>query len=150
MRNNSNIKDEIKITASSSQGGNLEQIIQFDFPNNKFHTNNKSNSWICIEFIKYKVNPTHYTIRSNNWSSNLEHPRNWVFEGSLDSVKWEKLDSQTECSYLNGKNLVHTFSIQNNNQSFKYFRVSQTGKNWNNSDYLCFNCIELYGKYTSL
>lgn len=146
--NNSIIKDEIKITASSVYSGILEQLIQPYYPNNQFATDDINNSWICIEFIKHKVIPTHYTLRSNEWSVSSSHPRSWILEGSLDSQNWEKLDTQTECSYLKGRNLVHTFPIQNNDQPFKYFRIYQTGKSWNNfkTNYkLCFNCIEIYG-----
>lgn len=150
LKNNAIIKNEIKVTASSNKGGNLEQIIQSDFPNNNFFTYNVPYSWVCIEFIKRKVIPTHYTIRSNNWDGSSEpHPRNWEFEGSVDSNNWVTLDSQTECSYLKGRNRIYTISIQNNNQSYKYFRIRQTGMNWNNHHCLCFNCIELYGKLTS-
>lgn len=61
--NNSIIKDEIKITASSVYSGILEHLIQPYYPNNQFATDDINNSWICIEFIKHKVIPTHYTLR---------------------------------------------------------------------------------------
>ena len=114
---------------------------------NWFSTKNEPNSWICIEFKNHQIKPTSYTIRSNDWSSDNWHLRNWVVEGSNDSNEWEIIDEQKENSDLRGRNLVHTYQVHNkNDNSFKFIRIRQTGQNWYNNYYFGLNCIEFYGQ----
>lgn len=144
----SNLNEEIEITASSVERGNLHHLVSSCHHHHEFHTKNLAGSWICFEFLKRKVIPSNYTLRSNCWGVNYENLKNWVFEGSNDSKNWDILNSQNNCSYLNGQSFVHNFQVKNiNNRSFKYFRIRQTGTNCGSSNYLCFNCIELYGKF---
>lgn len=147
LGSNSNLNDEIKITASSVERGNLYKLIQNNHLQHEFHTKNLSDSWICFEFLKHHVILSNYTLRSNCWGVNYENLKNWALEGSNDSLNWVVIDSQTNCSYLNGQSFVHTFHVKNdNNRSFKFFRIHQTGRNCGNSNYLCFNCIEIFGR----
>lgn len=147
FRKESNINEEVKITASSIVQCDLQKVLQKDFPTNNFATNNISGSWICVEFKNHQVIPTHYTIRSNNCDSNGPHPRNWVIEGSSDSSNWEQIDEQKENSFLNGKSQVFTFPIRPSNQhKFKFIRIRQTGVNWQNGNHLYMNYIEFFGK----
>lgn len=117
FRKHSNIQDEVKITASSVGQGNIESIVQINSPNLPFNTQDKRESWVCFEFINHKVALTNYTIRSNNWGAGSHHLKSWVIEGSKDKQKWDIIDDVKNCSFLNGSNYVHTFSVQNQNKN---------------------------------
>lgn len=145
LQKQSDIDDEVKVTFSSFNYGDPQNLIHFD-NNDFFGTGNKSNSWICFEFTNKKIIPTNYTIKSCDYGENWIHPRSWVVEGSENSENWEKLDEQNDCSYLKGSNLIHTFPIQNSDHhEFKYIRIRQTGFNWKKNNCLYFNTIEFYG-----
>ena len=139
----SNIDSEVKPTSSSSFDGTPSYILSDD--TSYLGTSNKPNSWVCFEFVKRRIIPTHYTIRSIYYSS--YHLRSWIVEGSEDGREWEKLDEQKDCSLLNGANIVHTFPVSNNEEhEFKFIRISTSGKNWGNTDALYMSRIEFYGQ----
>lgn len=145
LQKKSNIDEEVKLTFSSFNYGQPENLIQYD---NKdfFGTGNKLNSWICFEFKKRLVIPTCYTIKSCDFGEKWLHPKSWVIEGSMNSMEWETIDKQNECSLLRGPNIVHTFQIQNeNHKEFKFLRIRQTDHNWKNNNCLYINSIEFYG-----
>ena len=149
LKQNSNINDQINITSSSQQKGSLQNLLKFS-DGGDFYTLDEPDSWICIEFKKYKIKPTSYTLKSHNNSPGGCQPKNWVIEGSIDNQHWIKIDEQSNCSYLNGNKIVHTFPIQyNNDESFKSLRIRQTGPNWCDSDgwrnILALYSIEFYG-----
>lgn len=146
FRRESNIDEEVRITASSIGMGNLKHVIQ---PNNNtaiFSTTNEADSWICFEFLNHKINVQKYTIRSNPNRIGFNHLRNWQIEGSNNNAFWTVIDNVRYNKALNGPNFVNTFSVSNeNNQTFKYIRILQPGSNWSNNHTLSLNCIEFYG-----
>ena len=76
------------------------------------------------------------------------HLKNWKIEGSTDNKKWDTLDEKANCSDLNGRNIVHTFHIDNKktkSKRYRFIRIQETGNNWRNDNYLSFNVIELFG-----
>lgn len=152
LRNNikASIYDIINITASSGNNnkfGNPKNSIIFEDLSKDFRTNNSGDVWICFDFKSYRIIPSNYSIRSYNFGKDYPHPRSWVIEGSNDGEKWTIIDEQKDCSFLNGQNLVHTFTIQNSNcDKFQFIRLRQTGPNWENNRQLSFNSIEFYGK----
>lgn len=150
FRTQSNIDDEVKVTYSSYSNGDLKLLLDIENTTNHFFTQNIENSWVCFEFKKHNIIPSSYSIRSKNHSPGGCHPKNWIIQGSVDGNTWIKVDEQKNCSYLNGKLLVHTFPIQNQienkkEQGFKYIRLQQTAPNFNNDNYLEFCSIEFYG-----
>ena len=92
------------------------------------------------------MKPTSYLIRSFNYAPNSNHPKNWIIEGSKDEKKWQILDTQRECNYLNGSNLVHSFQISNQtDDSFKYIRMRLIGKSWRGEKTLRISSLEFFG-----
>lgn len=86
------------------------------------------------------------TIRSYNCDKNFHHLRSWILEGSNDNQAFVHLDEQIDCSFLNSKNAVHTFQINNTqNQPFKILRLRQTDKNWCKRYFLTIDSIEFFG-----
>lgn len=148
FKRNSDIKNEIDITYSSDNCGGLNKpfdLIEYENGSKHFTTRNEENSWICIEFKNHKIIPTNYTIRSNECSQGFFHPLSWVIEGSNDKIEWNKLGEERNNRVLDGKNVVHTFPIQNK-QEIKYIRFRQIGPNSHNDHYLYISAIEIYGQ----
>ena len=148
LSKNSNIEEEINITKSSDGGGNaLIELVNYDKQTSGSCTMNySSNQWICIELKKHQVIPTYYTVKTNSDSQNCWHPKSWVIEGSKDNSKWDKIDEQNNCSYLNGSYLSRSFPIKNENQQeYKFIRMKLTGPNWNSSNYLYISKFEIFG-----
>ena len=149
FRENSSIEEEINFTCSSHDYGDKNLLFQIENTTNEFYTSNQQNSWICFEFKKHRIISTNYSIRSFNCSSNWQHPRNWIIEGSNDNSNWTKIDDQRDNSSLNGRSIVHTFPIKETEESFKFIRMRITGPNWYSSgnNYRIEICsFEVYGK----
>lgn len=149
LKTQSNIKNEIQISASSICSGQINDLLDFDDKSSFFETNSKPNSWICFEFINHKIIPSSYIIRTID-SENNDHLKSWIVEGSNDNKNWIKIDENQNCSHLKGSEKVHLFTIsKHEEQMFKYIRIQQTGPNWysgNNQDHhLCMSAIEFYG-----
>lgn len=153
LKNNSSnkIDDIVNITVSSSNNEGYEQfypinMLLYNKKNKFFATKSIENSWVCFDFKEHRVIPTDYTLRSYNYGQNSCHPKSWVIEGSNDNISWEILDEQTNCPYLNGCNLSHTFKIKNeNSKEFKFIRMRSTGKNWAGDYYFTLESFEIYG-----
>lgn len=144
---NDNIEKKINITSSVlSNGYPPSNVVIYENQNKYFICDqNEPNPWICFEFKENKIIPTNYQIRSNN--SNGCHPKSWLIEGSNDNSNWEVLDSKENCSILNGNNIPHLFSINNeNSKEFRYIRMKLEGKAWCGNYHLELDSFELYGK----
>ena len=143
LKNKNNIKDEIDITCSSIGSGDPWSIILYNEEKSHFFTNIENPSWICIEFKKHQIIPTHYTIKSGDDGDN---PKNFVLEGSTDKNKWIEIDRESNCTDLRAKQSLKTFSIQKDKQkSFKYLRL-RVEQNWcNNRSRVQIRSIEFYG-----
>lgn len=153
MKKNSttNIYDLIDITYSSNNNENSDQyhprsMFMYEDKGKHFVTKNIKGSWICFDFKDHRVIPTDYTLRSASTYPNWYHPKSWVIEGSTDNLSWQILDDQKNCSYLNGKNLSHTFKIKNEESNeFRFIRMKSTGNDWGNANYLAIESFEIYG-----
>ena len=150
LQMNNNIKNEVRITCSSTTGYDPFNLFQYDDKKNWFETKDLENSWICFEFKNHQIIPSNYIIRSFH-IKDYKYLKSWKFEGSNDKKTWITLDSQENNDSLNGANKVHSFPIsykknQNKVQPFKYLRILQTGVNSNSTNHLLMNSIEFYGK----
>lgn len=123
-----------------ASSGNYDQ---FDF----FCSENKPNSWFGFDFKKKPYFLYRYTIQTRNLERNDNHPKSWVIEGSKTKLFWTVLDRKENCSDLNGPNITVEFQIDHSlfKRSFRYFRIRQTGLNWNGNDFLTFESFHLEG-----
>lgn len=150
-KTNGNIEDEIILTSTSRFSNTSDNfpsnIFLFNDILRYFRTDDDQNNWICFDFKNRRVAPTFYTIKSTYHTQYQMHPKSWVIEGSINNTSWEILDEQKNCPFLNGKNLVHTFKIQNlSSKEFKFIRMRITGPNWYNNNLLSIGSFELYGR----
>lgn len=138
----------IKITASSIYSDYQPQnVIEYENNNSVFYSKEEKDSWIKFDFNKFKVNPSAYSLRSNDWGGvGHWHPQNWVIEGSNDDTQWTILDTHTNDHSIDDRSKSNTFIIQNKNNIFyRYLRLRQTGLNTINNNTLIISAIEYFG-----
>jgi hypothetical protein len=113
--------------------------------NSYFHSANEPNQWICSDFNRMKVNPTHYSIRSYYGGGvNSHHLKTWTVEGSNDGTVWIRLDDRTNNGELNCANAVATFAISQS-QSVRLIRLQQTGPDHYGCNSLILCSFEVFG-----
>jgi len=128
----------IKVTASSIGKGSLQDFVSTE----KVFcwTNNEPNSWFCVDLGPGNaLCPTHYTLGYGS-SGNACCPRNWLLQGSnsynesknVNDPNWVTIKTHSNDPTLKSDHAIATWPLTGITQSFRYFRVIQTGKN-------CFN-----------
>jgi hypothetical protein len=137
----------VSITASSignAQSHPLRYVADFE-NRSMFHTNSEGNSWICYNFKDMLIILTHYSIRTRR-DVNGNHLRSWKLEGSIDGLKWVRIDDRTGDSSLNSAGAISTFSISEGFQSTsRMIRLQQTGMNSSGGTSLVVSAIEFFG-----
>ena len=119
--------------------------IQFD-SDSFFKSKNEENSWLCIDFKKFRVIPKNYTIQSPNFSESGGFLKSWVIEASNDEKNWKIIDEQNNCYLMRGGNYIHNFEIMNkNNEEFRFIRLRQTGPSFNGNSIINLKSIEFFG-----
>lgn len=84
LKDQGSIKDEFSITASSSTGCYIYNVLKYNDVSAYFETKDKPVSWICFEFKNHQIISSNYIIRTIN-SENNEHLKSWILEGSNDN-----------------------------------------------------------------
>lgn len=145
------IEREINITSSSvyynQENCKPSNVVLFDDDDNVFLSENQPNSSISFDFRDHRIIPSNYTIKSSDPSRhNGDHPKCWIFEASNDNDSWETLDSQDNCTQLNGPNLVQSFPIKKKtSKEFRYIRLRSTGPSWSGENHFGFDSFEIFG-----
>jgi hypothetical protein len=110
-----------------------------------FNSISEPNQWICYDFNRMKVKPTHYSIRSYYGGGvNYHNLKTWTVEGSNDGTAWIRLDERTNNSELNSANAVATLAISQP-QPVRMIRLQQTGSDHNGHNHLIFCSFEVFG-----
>ena len=96
------------------------------------------------------MKPSHYSIRSNNWSGGQGycHPKSWKIEGSNDNNNWTLLDKRTNDRSLDGSGFSNTFEIEESkttNEYFQYLRITQTDVNTGSNYFFILSALEYFG-----
>ena len=146
-RHNGNLQGRgvLVITASSTLANQPEQIVE---PNWKSHwvSENIPDQWIKIDLKSARLMVSGYSIKTYNYVAGGNHLRSWVLEGSADDVDWVELDRQQSTSDLNGKGLVKSYEVKMTG-SYRYLKLTQTGKSHCDSDMMALTAIEFFGRY---
>ncbi|KAK8883580.1 hypothetical protein M9Y10_042674 [Tritrichomonas musculus] len=143
-------KGTVKVTTNSERlGFEVKNAVDLHNNENRFASDNVSNVWVKYDFIRRKICPTCYTIKSRN-DYDGHHPRSWVIEGSNtdEESDWKILDQKENDGTIHGRNACYTFNINNNKQGeyYRYLRIRQTGKNSDERDYFTFSGLEYFGE----
>ena len=141
-----NLVDNGVVSISSS--GNISmppnQLVDNTF-NGYWYSMNVPNSWVMIDFGRFRLKPSAYTLRTGHFEPfSVEHLKSWVIEGSYDAMNWSELDRQKNTQDLNGDFKSKTWPCKEY-VAFRYIRLRQTSKNHHNSNFLFLNNIELFG-----
>lgn len=145
-----NIHDNctVVITTNSSNGdyAHPKCLVDYQNQNNYYHSQNDTDIEVCFDFKNKKVNLTGYSIKSIWNGINSCNLKNWVVEVSNDKSQWEIVDEPNNDSTLNGASLVAYFSTKKTIDFYRYVRLRQTGRNWENDYLVIIVALEFYGK----
>jgi hypothetical protein len=86
------------------------------------------NNWICYDFKRSAIFPTHYAIRTNRMARGGNHLRSWIVETSVDRESWREIDHKEGNSRLNGPNFTQTFKVTGAKQC-RFVRLVNIGRN---------------------
>ncbi|EAX95111.1 hypothetical protein TVAG_033310 [Trichomonas vaginalis G3] len=139
--------NEIKMefTASSVYNGSLSDINSYrnDFD---FSTNSSPNSWIKADLKGYKLKPTSYTLQSR-----ITHDscllRRWKLEGIKEDGTTVVLDNDKYYEFQQKE--IKEFPLQTN-EYFVSFKITQTGKNSIDRDFLQISIFDFKGELTKI
>lgn len=143
-------KGIVNVTASSVHGREHENqpysVTELD-SESEFFSNDEKDSWVCYDFRERRVKPRSYTVRSMfNMFRGKHYPKSWVFEGSNDGTTWTELNRQWNNSDLKGSYATHNFKVSvSPNESFRFLRLRQTGKNHADCYFMIFSGLEIFG-----
>jgi hypothetical protein len=93
------------------------------------------NNWICYDFKERRIVPTHYTIRTNNWSPGYLHLKSWIVATSADGENWREAAREEDSKQLNGRSFSTTFAIAGAGE-WRCIRLVNIGRNPSGSDQL--------------
>jgi hypothetical protein len=110
---------------------------------------NNPDEWICWDFKALRIEPTHYTIRTNSDRAKYLHLKSWTVEGSDDGAPWKEIDRSENNSDVNDRFAVKTFVVSRFG-SFRRIRLRQTGPNYRGKNYLQFCAFEVFGTVAGL
>jgi hypothetical protein len=141
-------KQEVLVTASSvhaspgANGGTARWEMKYAVDHNietHFHADNNANEWICFDFNKRIMTPSHYEICSG-W-----HPlKSWRVEGSLDGNNWFTLDEQKDNLDISKDKMSHTFPVMES-RAVRMIRLTQTGRTHNGEKWFMIRRFEVFG-----
>lgn len=144
-------KGVVKVTESSVNTNEIHayNLVDLDNFETRFLSQNKENSWAQYDFGDRKVRPTHYSIRSRQYSKGEYHLKGWVIEGSNTGQNdWKVLDSRSGVTCLDDRSASYTFEIQHklkNDEFYQYLRIRQTEPNANNNYHMGLSALEYFG-----
>jgi hypothetical protein len=101
-----------------------------------FCSKNEPYQWICWDFHKMRICPTHYTMTSVMMKS-------WVVEGSLDGANWTGIHEQTDSPDFRGQAVV-SFAVSSPSE-WRFIRLTQTAKREDGYDRLAVIAVEFFG-----
>lgn len=135
----------IKITSNSI-------LTNISLPQNSIDYNTSSsyyqssvdteNTELCFDFKENAIQVSNYSIESS--CCNI-HLKNWVMEVSNDRKNWVLIDEHINDPALKN-NRISTFNTKLLNDFYRFARIRQTGKSWDDSYTFVFYKIELFGK----
>ena len=104
------------------------------------------NAWICYDFKERRVIPTSYTVKASQSAPGYYHLKSWVIEVSNDRYSWTEIDRRDNNNDVNGDYATANFKISNvPSESFRCFRLRQSGKNHYGSHGFMLAAMEVFG-----
>ncbi|KAK8852563.1 hypothetical protein M9Y10_017551 [Tritrichomonas musculus] len=103
---------------------------------------NRPNQWVQFEFVDNIIQPDYYTLKSGKcWFL-----RSWEVVGSLDGVKWFRIDKKVNNTDINSKFAVKLFDTEKSDDC-RFIRIIQNENNGgDNINILCLSGVEFFGR----
>jgi hypothetical protein len=102
------------------------------------------NNWICYDFKKSRIVPTHYTIRTFVGGPGWTHMKSWLVETSTDGENWLEVAREEDNNQLNGEYFTATFPVAGGGEC-RYIRLVNIGSNHTGTDNLWISAWEIFG-----
>jgi hypothetical protein len=102
------------------------------------------NNWICYDFKKRRIVPTHYTIRTNEDGTGSYHLKSWLVETSADGKSWREVAHEEDNKQLNGRCFTATFAVVGGGEC-RFIRLVNIGRNHHEDDQLNISAWEIFG-----
>jgi regulator of replication initiation timing len=102
------------------------------------------NNWICYDFKKRRIVPTHYTIRTRRGGPGGEHLKSWLVETSTDGKHWREVSREEDNYQLNGELFIATFAVAGGGEC-RFIRLVNIGRNHYRNDGLFISAWEIFG-----
>ena len=147
-----NVHDKgiVNVTGSSVEGNIHEclpsNVVDLETESYYLSSLHLPNAWICYDFKDLRVIPTSYSVRS--YGACHLNLKSWVIEVSNTGTEnsWTEIDSRENNNDLDSENATANFKIFHvPNESFRFFRLRQTGKNHAGFDSMMLTSLEIFG-----
>jgi hypothetical protein len=140
----------VNVTVSSLKDGSSTNAARnaVDLESDSFfYSRDQEGQWICYDFGKMRVMPTHYSLKSNTHGdgSDWRCLCSWVIEGSADGNTWFELDRKSDNTELHAKSSVGTWQMMTSKLS-RFVRLRQTAANKGGGHYMIVPAFELFGE----
>eukprot|EP01124_Arcella_intermedia_P032180 TRINITY_DN7458_c0_g1_i1.p1 TRINITY_DN7458_c0_g1~~TRINITY_DN7458_c0_g1_i1.p1 ORF type:complete len:637 (+),score=167.55 TRINITY_DN7458_c0_g1_i1:84-1994(+) len=133
----------VKVHCSSLAKGSRFTLV--DIQHAEVWTNDIASSWLSIDFGPHRrITPSYYSLRHGG-NYKADALRTWDLQGSVDGIVWTTINRHANDDSLNGAFAVSHFPVLGSTESFRFFRILQTGHNSSNHNFLLLSGFEFYG-----
>lgn len=150
IRGNMVKKHNIRFTSSSNHLMRAaHHIFEKDWDDCALSTG-KKNAYLQLDFKKRRIILTQYSLRTGPFPLNVNHLKSWTLSASNDGTNFVDLDVQKDSKAMN-KYLSEFISNKitlPDKDGYRYYRLTQTGKNWSGKNRFGINHIEFFGTVT--
>ncbi|EAX93888.1 hypothetical protein TVAG_032740 [Trichomonas vaginalis G3] len=137
---------KMELSASTIRDGSLSNINSYRNDVN-FHTQSYTNSWIKADLKGYKLKPMFYILQSTVVENDSHFLRRWKLEGIKEDGTTIVLNSDKYYEFNRGE--IKEFPLQTN-EYFVSFKLTQTGENSSNTNYLQINIFDFIGDFVKI
>jgi hypothetical protein len=102
------------------------------------------NNWLCYDFKKRRIVPTHYAIRTNDGGQGGAHLKTWLVGTPEDGKSWREVAREEKNRQLNGQWFTCTFTVSGGGEC-RFIRLVNIGRNHHENDVLCVTAWEISG-----
>jgi hypothetical protein len=132
----------VKVHSSSLAKGSRFTLV--DISPADVWTNDVPSSWFSIDFGPHRhICLTYYSLRHGG-NYKADSLRTWDLQGSMDGIQWKTLKRHNNDKSLNGPYATQSWPVQTT-ESYRFFRILQTGHNSSNHNFLVLSGFEFYG-----
>jgi hypothetical protein len=105
--------------------------------NTCFCSKDEPGKWVCWDFQRMRIRPTHYTLRGGLLAS-------WSVESSMDGTAWAEIDWRPNYDDFWTSPDIGTFRVSTE-VPCRFIRLTQTAPNRRGSNHLSFWSLEVFG-----